>query len=88
MSRIGKKPIALPSDVTLTVDKSVVTVKGPKGTLTQAIDPDIAVAVEEGQIQVTRPTIRSVIRLYTACTALWLTIWLLALAPDIKLNWK
>nr|WP_293842806.1 50S ribosomal protein L6 [uncultured Arsenicibacter sp.] len=56
MSRIGKKPIALPSDVTLTVDKSVVTVKGPKGTLTQAIDPDIAVAVEEGQIQVTRPT--------------------------------
>ncbi len=56
MSRIGKKPIALPSNVTLTVDKSVVTVKGPKGTLTQAIDPDIAVAVEEGQIQVTRPT--------------------------------
>ncbi|OIN59049.1 50S ribosomal protein L6 [Arsenicibacter rosenii] len=56
MSRIGKKPIALPSNVTLTVDKSVVTVKGPKGSLTQAIDPDIEVAVEEGQIQVTRPT--------------------------------
>lgn len=56
MSRIGKKPIALPSNVTLTVDNSVVTVKGPKGTLTQAIDPDISVAIEEGQIQVTRPT--------------------------------
>lgn len=56
MSRIGKKPIALPSNVTLSVDNSVVTVKGPKGTLTQTIDPDISVALEDGQIQVTRPT--------------------------------
>jgi large subunit ribosomal protein L6 len=57
MSRIGKKSIALPSNVTLTVsDQNVVTVKGPKGTLTQSIDPDISVAVEDGQIQVSRPT--------------------------------
>ena len=56
MSRIGKKTIALPNDVTLTVDNNVVTVKGPKGTLTQTVDSDISVAVEEGQIQVTRPT--------------------------------
>ncbi|UFH55634.1 50S ribosomal protein L6 [Spirosoma sp. KNUC1025] len=57
MSRIGKKPIALPSNVTLSVDaQNVVTVKGPKGTLTQSVDPDISVAVEDGQIQVTRPT--------------------------------
>ncbi|WP_420148818.1 50S ribosomal protein L6 [Spirosoma sp.] len=57
MSRIGKKPIALPNNVTLSVDaQNVVTVKGPKGTLTQSIDPDISVAVEEGQIQVSRPT--------------------------------
>jgi large subunit ribosomal protein L6 len=57
MSRIGKKPIALPSNVTLSVDgQNVVTVKGPKGTLTQTIDPDISVAVEDGQIQVSRPT--------------------------------
>lgn len=57
MSRIGKKPIALPSNVTLSVDdQNVVTVKGPKGTLTQVVDPDISVAIEEGQIQVTRPT--------------------------------
>lgn len=57
MSRIGKKPIALPSNVTLSVDKeNVVTIKGPKGTLTQSVDPDISVAVEDGQIQVTRPT--------------------------------
>ena len=57
MSRIGKKPIALPSNVTLSVDDhNVVTVKGPKGTLTQPVDRDISVAVEDGQIQVSRPT--------------------------------
>jgi large subunit ribosomal protein L6 len=57
MSRIGKKLIALPANVTLSVDeRNIVTVKGPKGTLTQTVDPDISVAVEEGQIQVTRPT--------------------------------
>jgi large subunit ribosomal protein L6 len=57
MSRIGKKPIALPAGVTLSVDaQNTVTVKGPKGTLTQAVNPDITVGVEEGQIQVERPT--------------------------------
>ncbi|GAB3507339.1 50S ribosomal protein L6 [Spirosoma knui] len=57
MSRIGKKPITLPSNVTLSIDdQNIVTVKGPKGTLTQSIDPDISVAVEDGQIQVSRPT--------------------------------
>ncbi len=57
MSRIGKKPITLPSNVTLAIDgQNVVTVKGPKGTLTQSIDPDISVAVEDGHIQVSRPT--------------------------------
>ncbi len=57
MSRIGKKPIALPSNVTLSIDdQNVVTVKGPKGTLTQTVDRDISVAVEDGQIQVSRPT--------------------------------
>ncbi|GAB3747763.1 50S ribosomal protein L6 [Spirosoma pomorum] len=57
MSRIGKKLIALPSNVTLSVDdRNIVTVKGPKGTLTQTVDPDISVAVEDGQIHVSRPT--------------------------------
>jgi large subunit ribosomal protein L6 len=57
MSRVGKKPIALPSGVSLSVDSgNVVTVKGPKGTLTQTVDPDISVAIEDGQIEVTRPT--------------------------------
>lgn len=57
MSRIGKLPISLPQGVEVSVSaENVVTVKGPKGSLTQAVDPDIAVAVEEGQLVVTRPT--------------------------------
>ena len=57
MSRIGKMPIALPAKVELEVSKSnLVTVKGPKGVLKQQVDADITVAVENGQINVTRPT--------------------------------
>ncbi|AFL84326.1 ribosomal protein L6, bacterial type [Belliella baltica DSM 15883] len=57
MSRIGKKPINLPAGVTVDVSAhNTVTVKGPKGTLTQDVNPDITVAVEANQIVVTRPT--------------------------------
>ncbi len=57
MSRIGKQPITLPAGVTATVGKdNVVTVKGPKGELKEAIDRDITVEVKEGQINLTRPT--------------------------------
>ena len=57
MSRIGKMPIALPAKVELEVSKSnLVTVKGPKGVLKQQVDADITVSVEDGQINVTRPT--------------------------------
>lgn len=57
MSRIGKKEIIAPKGVSITVDKSnVVTVKGPKGELKQAVHPDITVSVEEGKINVSRPT--------------------------------
>ncbi|MFN3851756.1 MAG: 50S ribosomal protein L6 [Spirosomataceae bacterium] len=57
MSRIGKKPITLPSGVTVTVDASnEVTVKGPKGTLTQKVDSDITISVEGSELKVERPT--------------------------------
>ncbi|SDL81381.1 50S ribosomal protein L6 [Siphonobacter aquaeclarae] len=57
MSRIGKKIITLPAGVTVDVDKNnLVTVKGPKGTLSQAVDPDISVEIEGGELQVVRPT--------------------------------
>jgi large subunit ribosomal protein L6 len=57
MSRIGKSPINLPKGVTATVgNDNVVTVKGPKGELKQAIDRDIKVEVKDGSLNVSRPT--------------------------------
>lgn len=55
MSRIGKLPVSIPADVTVSVADSVVTVKGPKGELTQEIDPNITVSVEGSECVVTRP---------------------------------
>ena len=54
MSRIGRKPIPLPKGVTVTVEGPEVTVKGTKGTLTFRVLPNIAVAVEDNQVLVTR----------------------------------
>ncbi len=57
MSRIGKAPIEVPAGVTLEISKSnVVTVKGPKGELTQQIDPDLIVKIDDGVLTVDRPT--------------------------------
>ena len=56
MSRIGKAPINLPEGVTITIDKNKVNVKGPKGELSQQIDPDITCKVEDGVLTVERPT--------------------------------
>src|SRR5574344_2741590 len=50
MSRIGKLPINIPAGVTVTMKDNTVTVKGPKGELTQFVDPSIEVAFEEGQV--------------------------------------
>ena len=56
MSRIGRLPITVPAGVTVTVDSNnLVTVKGPKGTLTQQFNPNMAIAVENGVLHVTRP---------------------------------
>ncbi len=55
MSRIGKAPIEIPAGVTVQVNGNTVTVKGPKGELSQEINPDIHVAVEDGHVIVTRP---------------------------------
>lgn len=57
MSRIGKKPIAIPQGVTVTVDKNnLVKVKGSKGELIQKLDPDMKVKIEEGELLVERPS--------------------------------
>jgi large subunit ribosomal protein L6 len=56
MSRIGRLPIPVPSGVDVTIDGRTVTVKGPKGTLSRALHPDMTVSREDGTIVVTRPT--------------------------------
>ncbi len=55
MSRIGKLPITVPAGVDVKIEGSTVTVKGPKGTLTGTFKPSIGIALENGQIKVTRP---------------------------------
>lgn len=56
MSRIGKQPIAIPAGVTVTVKDGVVTVKGPKGELSQKINEELGFTVEDGHLAVTRPS--------------------------------
>ncbi len=55
MSRIGRKEIVIPAGVEVTFANNVVTVKGPKGTLTQAVNPAIAVEIADNMVRVSRP---------------------------------
>ena len=55
MSRIGKRPVQVPSGVEVTIDGRQVTVKGPKGTLEHTVAEPIAVSFDDGVISVTRP---------------------------------
>lgn len=56
MSRIGKAPIEIPAGVTVKIDNNVVTVKGPKGELKQAVNPELEVKIEDNHIVLTRPS--------------------------------
>ncbi|USK34034.1 50S ribosomal protein L6 [Bacillus sp. F19] len=56
MSRIGKKPLEIPAGVTVAINESTVTVKGPKGELTRTFNSDINVKVEDNVLTVTRPS--------------------------------
>ncbi len=57
MSRIGNMPVSIPKGVDIKVsEKNMVSVKGPKGELFQQIDPDMTIAVEDGEVVVSRPT--------------------------------
>jgi large subunit ribosomal protein L6 len=57
MSRIGKKPVVIPQGITVNVSSdNIVTVKGPKGELKQAIDRDIKVEVKGDHVELSRPT--------------------------------
>ncbi len=56
MSRIGKKPVAIPSGVTAAFKDRVLTVKGPKGELTRTFHPDMQLEVADGNVNVKRPS--------------------------------
>ncbi len=57
MSRIGKQPVTIPAGVEVTLGaENLITVKGPKGTLTRKLVPDMHIAIEEGNVVVTRPS--------------------------------
>ena len=55
MSRIGRKPINIPAGVEVKFENGVITAKGPKGTLTQKVNPNMAVEINDGIIEVKRP---------------------------------
>jgi large subunit ribosomal protein L6 len=56
MSRIGRKPVALPKGVTLQVEGNSVAVKGPRGELRRTLHPEMELAMADGQFTVTRPS--------------------------------
>src|SRR3954452_14114889 len=58
MSRIGRKPIPLPTGVDVAIERGSVTVTGPRGTLSERIAPDITVTRDDGVLSVARPTDR------------------------------
>ena len=58
MSRIGRKPIEIPEGVEIDVKPGAVSVKGPKGELSQNVDTDMKVAIDDGTLTVERPTDR------------------------------
>ena len=55
MSRIGRKPVNIPAGVDVKLENGVITVKGPKGTLTRTVHPNMTVTIEENVLTVTRP---------------------------------
>ena len=56
MSRVGNQPVSIPSEVDVTLNGSKVTVKGPKGSLTQSFNPDMSISTAEGVVTVQRPS--------------------------------
>lgn len=56
MSRIGRKPIVIPTGVDVKIDGSTVTVKGPKGTLSNTFHHDMIISMENGELTVARPS--------------------------------
>ena len=83
MSRIGKLPISIPAGVTVTLKDDVVTVKGPKGEMSQYVNPAINVTIEDGHVVLAENE-----NAMLDNTVHWCTTWLLVYQKDIRKNWN
>lgn len=81
MSRIGKKPVAIPGGVTATIENGTLSVKGPKGTLTMGLSDLISYTLDEGAILVKPANDSKQARASGGCSALWCRTWWKASAP-------
>ena len=86
MSRIGKKPIPVPKGVSFAVDGNTVTVKGPKGTVTNHLPGGVALAQQDGHIVVTREDESK--RAIHGLGALWSTTRCMASPPVGARIWR
>ena len=93
MSRIGKLPISIPAGVTVTLKDNVVTVKGPKGEMSQYVNPAINVAIEDGHVTLTENDKEMLDNpkqkhAFTVCIVHWFTTWLWAYLKVTRKNWN
>ena len=75
MSRIGNQPVNIPDGVSVSWESSLVKVKGPKGELSQKVDNEFDVKIEDGELTVSRPLNRRGIRHCMVYTVRWSLIW-------------
>ncbi|EYD76829.1 LSU ribosomal protein L6p (L9e) [Rubellimicrobium mesophilum DSM 19309] len=75
MSRIGKKPVPLPSGVTATIDGQTISVKGPKGTLSFKATDDVTIAQDNGAVTITPRGLSKRARQQWGCRAPWWRTW-------------
>ena len=76
MSRIGKKPIDIPAGVEVVIDGNTVTVKGPKGTLTQSFNAHMTYELTDKELFVKRPDDSIEMKMFHGTTELLSTTWL------------
>ena len=88
MSRIGKKVIVLPTNVTVTVDGSKVTCKGPKGELSREFNPSFKYEIDGQHLTVVRPNDTKEMRAYMVQQEHYLQIWSMVFLKDFLKNYS
>lgn len=88
MSRIGRKPVAIPAGVEVTLNGQTLTVKGPKGTLTRTFNDRMNIAVENNEVVVTRPSDDKDDRSLHGLTRTLIANMVEGVTNGFKKNWK